>query len=110
MLSDGRLQLCIDGDSDVGYLELYSLSHKARAYGNAMGLRVPMVAPVKGIGPAFWAGRLSAALLPLAPPGKSLTLQGTQRRPRSLAGCPSMGFVRRQDLCWATTPFPLGQS
>ena len=64
VVSDFRLDL--DGDSDVGYLELYSLSHKARAYGNAMGLRMPMVAPVKGIGPGCW-GRPPLRFL-LGPP------------------------------------------
>ena len=72
MLSDGRLQLCIDGDSDVGYLELYSLSHKARAYGNAI---MPMVAPVKGIGAGCWGRTFVRSIVALGAPGKSLTLQ-----------------------------------
>ena len=78
VVSDFRLDL--DGDSDVGYLELYSLSHKARAYGNAMGLRMPMVAPVKGMGPGCWgrtfvsvAASLGRPLESLASPGPLLT-------------------------------------
>ena len=46
--------LKVVSSSRLTLVELASLSHKARTYGNAMGLRMPIVAPVKGIGPGCW--------------------------------------------------------
>ena len=39
---------------DIGYLEATSESHKLRATGNRLGLGLPLVAPVKGLGTGIW--------------------------------------------------------
>ena len=49
-----EVYLDVKDGSDAGYIEMFSLSHKARAYGNALGLRMPIVAPLKGIGAGCW--------------------------------------------------------
>ena len=38
----------------VGYLEMHSASHKMRATGNRLGAHLPLVAPLKGLGPHAW--------------------------------------------------------
>ena len=41
-------------DESVGYLEMHSASHKMRATGNRLGAHLPLVAPLKGLGPHAW--------------------------------------------------------
>ena len=54
-------EACLDfrDESDFGFIEVISLSHKSRAYGNALGLRMPLIAPIKGAGARCW-GRETA--------------------------------------------------
>ena len=45
--------VCIGGVPH-GYLEFHSKSHKMRATGNALGLSLPLIAPLKGVGECIW--------------------------------------------------------
>ena len=38
-----------------GYVEVVSLSHKTRTFGNALGLELPIVAPAVGVSQGSWA-------------------------------------------------------
>ena len=42
------------GDETLGFLELHSASHKMRATGNRIGAHLPLIAPIKGLGPRAW--------------------------------------------------------
>ena len=44
---------CFNG-TQHGYLELHSKSHKMRATGNALGLNLPLIAPLKGVSECTW--------------------------------------------------------
>ena len=44
---------CFNG-AQHGYLELHSKSHKMRATGNALGLNLPLIAPLKGVSECTW--------------------------------------------------------
>eukprot|EP00435_Cladocopium_sp_Y103_P035389 s1019_g9.t1 len=43
-----------DSDGSLGYLEMHSASHKMRATGNRLGAHLPLIAPIKGLGPRAW--------------------------------------------------------
>ena len=38
----------------LGYLEMMSASHKMRSTGNRLGAHLPLIAPIKGLGPTAW--------------------------------------------------------
>ena len=42
------------GSRSLGYLELHSASHKLRAVGSRLGSHLPLIAPIKGLGPGAW--------------------------------------------------------
>ena len=41
-------------EGSLGFLELHSDSHKMRATGNRLGAHLPLIAPIKGLGPRAW--------------------------------------------------------
>ena len=41
-------------EESIGFLEMHSASHKMRATGNRLGSHLPLVAPLKGLGPTSW--------------------------------------------------------
>ena len=41
-------------EESMGYLEMHSASHKMRSTGNRLGAHLPLVAPLKGLGPKAW--------------------------------------------------------
>ena len=54
-ISEIFIDEAVGGDQDsLGYLEATSASHKMRATGNRLGAHLPLVAPLKGVGPKSW--------------------------------------------------------
>ena len=43
-----------NNEESIGFLEMHSASHKMRATGNRLGSHLPLVAPLKGLGPTAW--------------------------------------------------------
>eukprot|EP00435_Cladocopium_sp_Y103_P042781 s2110_g11.t3 len=43
-----------NSDGSLGFLEMHSSSHKMRATGNRLGAHLPLIAPIKGLGPRAW--------------------------------------------------------
>ena len=54
-ISEILIDVTVQGEHEsLGYLEMMSSSHKMRSTGNRLGAHLPLIAPIKGLGPAAW--------------------------------------------------------